>query len=290
VQIAAYWKAGNYYDFKITKVKSNWQSGKQIQNDSLQYTARFAVVNADTSSYFISWTFRNPYFDAFGLPEASHKKFPQYEKVIIFYKTDKYGAFAGIENWRDIAQMMSELLKESIHVKNADTTSGIIEAKKAMEPLIALYGTQRGVEQLVFKELSMLHFPLGKQYTRGKFYNYTEKIPVMRNTGPVTGNGIFFIRKDNRKEQRCELVQRMKILPDTASNYLEGYFTKIGMRKEAIPAAIKSSKLEVSDNNIFDYLYYPGIPVKITVSRETVIKVLDDNIRQLDETFIEKIP
>lgn len=288
VPVAAYWKPGNYYDFKVTKIKRTWQNKTQVQNDSMQYTARFAVINADTAHYYISWTFKNPYFDAFALPESSRKKFPQYENPAIIYRTNKYGAYEGMENWRDVGQMMSELIHESINIKSMDTSKRSIALKKSLEPLLAVYSTQRGVEQLVFKELSMIHFPLGKQYTLGKLYHYTEQIPVMKNARPATGNGIIFIRRNDRAAQRCELVQRMKILPDSATNYLTQYFNSIGMRKNAIGSAVKSSVLEVNDNNIFDYLYNPGIPVKITVSRETIINVLDDRIKQLDETIIEK--
>jgi hypothetical protein len=81
----------------------------------------------------------------------------------------------------------------------------------------------------------------------------------------------------------------MKILPDSAKKMLRHYYNSIGMRPEAISSTVESSVVEVSSDNIFDYYYYPGIPVSVSVSRSTRISVLEDKIRQRDITLIENI-
>ncbi len=37
-------------------------------------------------------------------------------------------------------------------------------------------------------------------------------------------------------------------------------------------------------------MYYPGLPFKLTMKRETTVNVLEDNMRKIDETIIELIP
>jgi len=289
IPIAAYWEKGDVFDFKVTKIKRTWQDRKLTQNDSAQYTARFFVIGADSLSYTIEWSFRNNLFDALELPEESRTKFTSYRNTVVIYKTDEFGSFVGIQNWQEISRMINDLVNELLEIKSKDANVNIDGLRNSLKPLLSVYSSQRGIEQLVFKELLMLHFPFGKQYKRGEIYNYTEQIPVMVNSIPATGDGIIFIRLANLAKQRCELVQRMKILPDSAKKMLRSHFHAIGMKPEAIGRTVESSTVQVSDENLYDYYYYPGIPIKVSVSRETVINVLEDKIKQTDRTIIERI-
>lgn len=288
IPIAAYWEKGDAFDFKVTKVKRTWVDKKLTQDDSTQYTARFQILDADSASYTVQWSFRNNLFDKLQLPAESQNKFPDYRNTVVIYKTDEFGSFVEITNWQEISKMINDLVNEVIRVKVTDNNNKD-EIKKSLEPLLHIYNSQRGIEQLVFKELLMLHFPYGKQYKRGEIYNYTEKIPVMINSEPATGDGVIFLRYANTGIQRCELVQRMKILPDSAKKMLRSHFHSIGMRPQAIGSTIESSVVEVSDENSYDYYYNPGIPVKVSVSRNTRLNVLEDKIRQIDLTIIERI-
>jgi hypothetical protein len=290
VPVAAHWNIGDSWQYDVTKIKRTMQGRKVMQDDSIHYRAQFLVAGADSSAYTIHWSMANPFFQVFGLPATLVKKYPQYATTVVIYKTSITGAYTGIDNWQEIGLMLNDLIREEIAGKTADTSQQSLQIRNSLKAMASVYTTKRGIEQLVFKELIMFHFPLGKQYEIGQLYNYTEKIPVMKNSLPATGDGIIFIRRRDTQKQTCELVQRMKVLPDSANTMLKYYFTQLGMRKEAIDPAIASSVLNVSDNNIFDYLYNPGIPVKITVSRETVIDVLDDHVKQIDKTIIEKVP
>ena len=289
VHVIAYWKPGDSYNFNVTKIKQKWEGKNAVVNDSLHYAATFTVLSADTDSYNISWRMKNNLFETLQLPELSRKKFSQYEEIVVNYKTNKYGAFEGIENWRSLGQMMNELISETIDVRSADSSIKAEDLRKSLNPLLKVYNSKNGVEQLVFKELLMFHFPLGKQYKKGQVYSYQEKIPVMVNSRPATGSGVLFVRNTNSDEKRFELVQQMKIHPDSANKMIHDYLVQIGMRSQVIDKTIASSTVQVTDDNIFDYFYDPGIPGKIVISRETVIKVLEDNVRQIDRTIIEKI-
>jgi len=288
VPIAAYWDTGDVYNFRITKLKQTWQGKKLTQNDSTQYLARFQVISSDTASYTIRWSFKNPLLESFRLPDNSRTRLSKYENMEVNYKTDEFGAFTGVENWREISTMINDLIHEVISLKSTESESDTNEFNKALEPVISVYNSRRGIEQLLVKELLMFHFPYGKAYTRGKVYNYTEKLPVMMNTGPAIGNGIIFIRQVNMHDHRCEVVQRLAILPDSAKSFMRQYFIDLGMKPEAIGMSIAASRLEINDDNIYDFYYQPGIPAKITVTRETLIDILEDKIKQFDQTIIEK--
>jgi hypothetical protein len=289
IPVAAYWEKGDEFHFKVTKVKQTWQDKNLTQDDSTEYIARFLVTDTDSSSYTIEWSFINTFFDLLGLPPESREKFPSYRNIIVVYTTDEFGAFTGIENWQEIGRMINDLADEFILLKSNNSKTTTEDLKKSLEPMLTVFSSKRGIEQLVFKELLMMHFPFGKQYERGKIYNYTEQVPIMVNSEPVTGSGIIFIRLANLDSQRCELVQRMKILPDSAKKMLRSHFHSIGMRPQAIPATIESSRVDVNEENFYDYYYYPGIPIKVSASRETQINVLEDNIKQTDITLIEWI-
>jgi hypothetical protein len=290
VPFSARWKVGDNENYKVTKVKKTWQSRKLVQNDSIQYIADFTIIDADTISYTIRWKLKNPLLEGFKLSESAFYKLAKaYDSTTVIYSTNRHGAFLEIKNWKEISVMVTDMINEMIRLKSAESTKDPEELKKAYMPVLSVYSSKRGIEQLVFKELLMFHFPFGNQYTKGEYYNYVEKLPVMQNTGPANGNGIVFIRKSDHKEKTCELVQRMKILPDSARDYLVRYFNVIGILPGAIESTLKASKLEINDNNIYQYQYDPGLPLKITVARETLIDVLDDKIKQIDQTVIERI-
>lgn len=290
VPIVAYWKTGDIWGFKVTKIKQTIQDQKVVQNDSIHYLAKMEVLAQDSDTYTLDWTMANPFYDAFGLPASVRKKYPNYNYTNVIYKTTETGVYIGIQNWQEIGTMLKKLIGEKISSLSSDTISQAGQIRKELNSLSSVYNTKRGIEQLVFKELMMFHFPLGKQYTVGKIYNYNEKVPVMKNSQPATGNGIIVLRHLNKEKQTCELLQRMKVLPDSANTMLKNYFLHLGMRKEAIAGAISESIVSVYDDNIYNYLIDPGIPLKILVSRETVIDVLDDHVKQIDKTIIEKVP
>lgn len=284
IPIAAYWEKGDQYDFRVTKVKKTWHDRKITLDDSIQYIARFYVTHADSDSYTIEWSLKNYFFDLLKLPPEVFEKFSSYQTLRVLYKTDQFGVFREIQNWQEISRMINDLFEES--ALRSPEPQKLIESLK---PMLSVYNTKRGIEQLLFKELLLMHFPFGKQYEKGRLYNYTEPIPVMMNSEPVTGNGVIFVRMSSQQARRCELVQRMEVFPDSAKKMLESYFHSLGMRPQSIPGTIASSTVKVNEENIYDYYYFPGIPEILTASRETLIDVLEDKVRQTDLMIIEHI-
>ncbi len=286
VPVAAYWNVGDIHDFSVIKVKRKWIGKTLAQDDSSNYNAHFLVIDADSSSYTIQWSLKNYLFDRLQLPDQSRLKLQKYDSIRVVYKTDQFGAFREIINWRDLSKMINEMTDELIQAIG-ETKAEAREVRKSLQPLISVFSTQRGMEQLVFNELLMMHFPYGKQYEKGKRYYYTEEIPIMVNSAPATGNGVIFIRHANADSQRCELVKQMRILPDSVRKFLVNYYTSIGIRPEAIASTVESSLVDVVEDDIYDYLYFPGTPLKVSVSRITRINVLEDRIKQIDITMIE---
>jgi hypothetical protein len=289
IPFAAYWEKGDTFQFRITNIVQTWQGKKLARNDSSQYLAKFEVIDADTGSYTIRWSFRNTLFNSFRIAEASREKFLKYEMLEVIYKTDEFGAFRGIENWQEISKMMTDFINDVVSTMEMDTSVDKSELRKAMEPLITYYGSKRGVEELAIKELQLIHFPFGNEYSRYKFYNYTMQLPNPLGGAPVKGNGMLVIRNVDAEKKRCLLEQRMMLHPDTTSRLLRKYFLSIGMKKEAIHQSVNESVISIIDNNTFDYFYYPGIPVKISIQRESVISVLEDKMRRSDRTIIERV-
>jgi hypothetical protein len=260
-----------------------------ILNDSTTYRAKFEVLNADTGSYTIKWSFKNYLFDLLKMPASSRKKLSQYTQTEVIYKTDELGAFIGIENWQSISNMVTALVNEMMNNAGKDKSTDLESLKQSINPLLSVYKTKRGIEMLVFNELQIFHFPFGHQYVKGDIYNYQELIPGLQENVPVKANGILFVRKADTENKTCELVQRLKILPDVKEKALRDFFKSIEMKYGAIEEAVQTSIFQVADNNIYFYNYHPGIPVKINVQRDTQIDVLENKIRKLDLTIIERI-
>jgi hypothetical protein len=115
------------------------------------------------------------------------------------------------------------------------------------------------------------------------------QLPNLLGGAPVTGNGMLVIRYVDAEKKRCVVEQRMMLHPDTTTRLLRKYFLSIGMKREAVQQAVNESVISIMDNNTYDYFYYPGIPIKISIQRESVISVLEDKMRRYDRTIIERV-
>lgn len=289
VPFVAGWAVGDTFHFNITKIKQTWQDKKMTQNDSSQYLAHFEVIDADTSAYTIRWRVENALFNIFNLPGHLRKKLSRYEVTNVIYTTDKTGAFIGIQNWQDISNMITLLMEESIDDMAKNDKARKAELKKALEPLFAVYNTKRGIELLIFNELQIIHFPFGRSFERGEFYNYKEQLPNLLGGDPIDGDGIIFVKNVDYENNRCLLVQRMRILPDKAKAFLTAYLREAGLLEQALPQTLNESAINTSDENSFEYHFYPGIPIRLNVRRESTVKVLQDNVRKIDQTIVERI-
>ena len=119
VAFIAYWSKGDSYDFKVTKVKKQWTNDKLTKNDSTQYIANFKVLDSTEKSYTLQWSFKNLLASNYREnlnklyedKQAVNDIIKKYDVTKVIYKTDEYGEFLEIINWKDISTLMSNMFR-----------------------------------------------------------------------------------------------------------------------------------------------------------------------------------
>jgi len=120
IAFIAYWSKGDSYDFKVTKIKKRWTNDKLTKNDSTQYIANFKVIDSTEKSYTLQWTFKNFLTNSYREnlnklyenKQAVNDIVKKYDVTKVIYKTDEFGEFLEIINWKDISSLMSNMLGE----------------------------------------------------------------------------------------------------------------------------------------------------------------------------------
>ncbi len=160
VSFIAYWSLGDRYDYQITKIKEKWEGEKLINKDSSSYTIQFVVVDSTDTSYTIKWIY-NADLASFNLPKFGSKSFLDPEEVELIYKTTETGQLIGIENWEDIAKILKRMVASLLEDLNKSNTGNKEDIHSIMQPILKIFESKEGIEELVFKELRGFHFPMG---------------------------------------------------------------------------------------------------------------------------------
>ena len=199
------------------------------------------------------------------------------------------GTFVGIENWEAIRQQLLDMFTELGKYQDLGNKLNHVELEQAMDSYSAVYSSKQGIEQLVFKELQYFHFPLGIEFSTTEPAYYEDQLPNMFGGDPIKGNAKIYFEKIDRKKHRCKLIQTMTLNPNDTRNMMKQVFTKMKLNDEEMQEAFKTAKFEISDLNTYDYLYYPGLPLKIETRRESNIDLANEKSKRIDQTIIELI-
>lgn len=273
VDFIAYWHLGDSYDFRITKIKEKIKSDQSVETDSSSYIANFEVIDSTAKSYKIKWTYKANLFQDLGIPIELMEVMAKYELKEIIYTTDEYGAYEGIENWEEISEMFKSLMND---IMDLDTPDGAInkeDLKKRMTPISNMFTSKFGIEQIVFKELSFFHFPLGSRFSEKDTLKYNDLFPNSFGGDPIRAEVAIHLEYVDREEGMCALIQELKLNEQDAKNVLADYFKSLGAKPKEYKRMLKKSNYEINDINRYEYFYYPGIPYYIETLRSSLIEI-----------------
>lgn len=287
ISFVAYWSVGDTMDFKITKVKKQWKNDELIKNDSTQYTARFEVIDSTDKSYKIKWTCKSTLYSDFKLPEQVAEKMSRYEINEIIYQTDELGAFRGIDNWEEIARMTEELFR--LYIDYYSETQKIDKAKLAetMAPMMEAYKNKQSIESVIFKELALIHSPLGGEFGAKDTLRYEAELPTIFSDQPCKADAILYFEKVDFKDYYCELIQEQTLNPEDMVMILTNLFQKMGVKESDLKAEMAKAKIEINDYSRWDFYYDPGIPIWVGTQRNVLFEIEKEKSEVQERTIIE---
>ncbi len=282
VSYVAYWSVGDAYDFRVRKTSMQWTGDSLTKDDISEYTASFEVIDSTADSYKIRWTFSNELVDTWDIPDEMLEELSKYELSEIIYTTNELGEFTGIENWKELGEMMSSMLSDVFRILSEDSEEAYEKLMQAAQPILGMYSSKEGVEQLAFPELMLFHFPFGAMISVADTIKYEDQFPNLLGGDPVRADAKLWFEEVDFDEERSVLIQESKLNPDDTMAFLKDLMTRMGVTGEDFDKTLSEAVYSIDTFNRYDFYYYPGVPVKIDFSRHIRIDVGDENNRRED--------
>ena len=288
VPFVSYWAKGDSYNFKITKINQQWESDEIVKDDTSSYLANFLVLDSTETSYTIQWSYKNQLSD-YNIPEDLMDRFAQYENIDVIYKTSEVGDFTGIENWEEISISMRGMFGELIDfmVETNDIDRATFESQ--MAPMIQVFESKQGIEQIVFKELYFMHFLFGLQYSVEEPIKYEEFLPNLFGGDPIKGDSKLYVEEVDFENDYCVMRKEMRLDPTDSKNMIIDFFKKMGVEDKEMKKAMKKAKMEINDAHRFEYYFYPGVPISIEAKRQTNLEMGPTKVRKIEKTILELV-
>lgn len=288
VPFIAYWAKGDTYDFKITKIKNQWKSGALTKADSSVYIYRFEVLDSTERSYRISWKVLENIKQTRELPTSLKGLMSLDEIGDVRYLTDENGEFQAIENLEELLanmkmvfQMVSEDLAEKMEGKEEDTY------KQIMAPIMRAYTSEEGLSQKILAEIQYIHYPFGAAFTLGDTLVFEEQLPNLLGGNPIIGKGRIYLQEVDEEEAHCVLIKDLKLDSQSVLEVIGETFKEMGLKGKEYEEVMNNATYDIVDKLTMEYYYYPGIPIKIEIRRDSDIAIGGDKGRSLEMTMIE---
>ena len=289
VAFIAYWSIGDSYDFKITKINQQWKADKLTSDNKQEYIAKFTVLDSTDKSYIISWTYKNDLGSTYQIPEKLRNRFAKYEITEIKYKTSEVGDFLEVLNWKEVGEVMSNMIDDLVDVLGEGDKEKREKLKSGMEAVKQVYSSQQGIEQMVLKELHYIHFPMGVEFDITEPVLYDETLPNMFGGEPIKAKTEISFESVDHEEGFCVFKQEMALNPEDTKSLIKEVFSRMKLNDKEMQEALKKAVVEINDHNRYEFYYNPGIPHRIETLRESVIDMNNDKGKRIDKTIIELI-
>lgn len=278
------------YDFKVSKIKKEYSNTIEKENKVNEYLATFEVLDSTATSYTIKWKYQLNLAQSYDLSGDMKESLSKYEFSEVIYTTSETGAFVEIINWKDVRDLMNNVF-DDIFDKAAKRLTP--EIKTQMETMFSSvrqsYSTKDGIEQIVFKELQYFHYLMGLEYSVSEPLLFDDALPNMFGGDPIKGKAKLYVSEIKPEDNFVVMKHEMKLDEKDTKNLLLQVFSKMGLDSKDVKKMIKKSQFDVTDNNRFEFFYFPCIPLKIETNRETILIMEGVNTKRIDQTIIELI-
>jgi len=225
VPFVAYWHIGDTYTFSVNKSYEQINENGKVIGDSLEYKARFKVLDSTETSYTIQWSFLdNKYLPIFVDDSIKHLT-PELAELEVIYKTSETGEFIGILNWEEIASKFNSYYSQLLLVtnKNSKLQNKVLSQ---ISPIKNAIKSKAGIEQFVFKELTYFHFPFGAVLPTNQAFYYEDEFPNIFGGDPLRGNSKVEFELVDYDEEYCRFRQNSFVNQEDAKQMLIAFIKK----------------------------------------------------------------
>lgn len=289
IPLVAYWSIGDSFNFKIQKSKKQWSGETLMKDEQQEYIANFTVIDSTNDSYTILWKYDLNPNEFYEVPIELNETFSKFNQLAVQYKTTETGEFVEILNWKEVSEVMNTLFDLMAKELAGNNQEKFEELNNYFKSIKQLFLSKDGVEQLVYKDLQLLHLAMGQEFETKEPIFVDGLLPNIFGGEPLNASTKIQVEEVDLQDKVCRIKQETHINPDDAKSMLLDLFNRMNLGDDEVEKAFESAVFELSDHTIFEFLYEPCIPIMIEVTREMVIDVENEHLKLLDKTVIKWI-
>jgi len=293
----AKWKKGETRLFNIDKVFTQNRNGKDTIKRISNYNIKIKVIKKSKNGFTLEMQSQNPAFSNFKIPAEFLSVFSKYKDLKIIYKTNSNGRFEEIVNWKEIKDVMMELLDKLPPMfanKSVDVTQSVKNLKD-------LFGSKEAINAIFFKEIGLLHYPMGNSFNIYDTVNYSAELPTIFEGQTISGDGKFYFQNVDKKNGVCDFVNMVNLDSLTSKEFITDFIKKLASgirfqdtvkmksRYEQINKELSNFTLEVIDKRFFKYKYLEGWPIEIQSTRTSKVCTNNESAITTDSIIIKEI-
>lgn len=289
VPFVAYWSIGDSYEFRITRIQKSFDGDKLEKSDSTTYFATFSVIDSTATEYLINWKYKANFTE---LPLEFSELLNNNNVVLDFkYKTDELGQYLGLENWQEVADTIRTKIESETAGKMVDYGGQLGEVLDSFYKNVL---TKEGIEELMLTELHLFHFPFGVEFDPANPITYEDEYTNFLGDEPLRGQVEIKFEDVDYEDYFCVFTQTGKIYEEDAKSMIISLFKRLfpgedNPQMSQIEESMKDMKYEISDDNLFAYFYYPGVPLMIETNRTVEVLIGDTQKKSIETKRIELI-
>ncbi|WP_148561624.1 hypothetical protein [Pontibacter korlensis] len=299
VSFVAYWHKGETQKYKVIKKRLEHRNGKETKNETSSYLTSFTVLDSTATSYLVEWKYENTLFNS--APELSAQMESlgeKYRYLTIKYKTDEMGTYQGIENWKEVSKMMSDVF--DLVIKNTEVAKKR-DFEKAMKPFKTMYSSKEGIESLVLKELQSFHGPYGAAFSLVDTVYYEDMLPNLFGGDPIKANASVYFKPIDYENGTCTFINELNPDSEDTRRMITDMFGKViastsfksaaemEQKMEELRKTFAEMKMEIRDYNTYTFDLENTWPTLVTTKRTTLMESPGDAGSRVDEVIIERV-
>lgn len=227
VQVIGYWDMDEKYSFNITEEKYQViEFQDTTEREIFSYVVDVTIIDSTENSYTIEWFYRDFNFDSTN--EIMQKLAAITDEMKIIIKTDEFGTFLEVVNWKDIRKF----IKKGILTLENDYKE-IPNMDKVFAQVKDLFSTKESIESAAIPEIQQFYTYHGAKYKLGEELNATMKLPNLYGGEPFDSDLTVWLDEINPDDNDYIIRMNQNINPEQLADATFNYLSKMSSNLEA---------------------------------------------------------
>lgn len=204
VQVIGYWDKNETQSYWISQEKYKVKGEDTTDRQYWRYIVDITITDSTADSYIIDWFYRD--FDIHTEDTLVRKLTSLIEDMTVTIKTDEFGAFAEVMNWKDIRSYMykaTRMLKEE--------TKAIPNMDKVIQQIEGMFNTRESIEAAAINEIQQFYTFHGAMYELDEEYHGTLKVANLFGGNPFDTYTTVWLDEINAEENNSILRSTQQV-------------------------------------------------------------------------------